>query len=332
MNIKYFGEVNAGETVYEAEIKNKGSLRASVISYGAIIRSLRFVCPDGIEREMILGYESFDEVIKGNVNAKVIGRVANRIAGGAFELDHTIYKLDKNEGNNTLHSGMGNYATKNFTIVDTSPSSVTLVYIDHGEGGFPGKVNVEVTYEITDKDELSISYMAVPTKKTPINLTNHCYFNISGGLENTVLNQKLKLYSRFYTPLNEEKIPTGELLKTEGTALDFSDYRLLSDVIKDGFGFDHNVLIDGHGFRKAAKIVSMSLGVKMIVMTDQSAMQIFSANQLPTVDHLYGKFIKYSGICFETQDTPNLINMDPSTAIDAGSVYLSRTTYGFSTN
>ena len=326
------GTIRDSEEVYEVTIKN-ADLEATIVTYGAILKKLIFKGRKNKSYDVVLGYDELKDIEQGSVNAAVIGRVANRIAGGSFELGHVIYRLEKNEGNNTLHSASGCYGTKNFTIVDMGKSFVTLSYIDHGEAGFPGDVSVEVRYEITDLNELIISYKALPSQDTPINLTNHCYFNLSGDLEEDILNQMLKINADFYTPVDDRLIPTREIRRVNGTEVDFRSFRRIGDVLKDGFGLDHNLVINGSGIRQAAEIYSETSGIHMRVSTDQRGIQIYTANHLstPTAGKGGRKYGKYAGICFETQDfpdMPNWKNHDP--AVKANHVYTTKTIFEFS--
>ncbi len=338
-SMERFGTLSNGETVWICTIGNKKGMKAKIISYGGIMHSV--LLNDGTD--VILGKETLDDYLTDPSNsAAVIGRVANRIGNAKFELNGKTYTLVANDRGNCLHGGGGAYAMRNFTVADISANSVRLAVFDNGEGGFPGEVDITVRYTVTEENELQIEYHAVASEDTPINLTNHVYFNLAGQGSGLIDNQELKICADFYTPADQNVLPTGEIAKVAGTPLDFRDFRGLGKAMKDledsgcvlG-GFDHNYVLDGFGYRLVAVARDPASGRYMETYTDLPGVQLYTAN------HFSGKagkegavYHKHSGFCLETQFYPDSINRSqfPSALLKKDTVFYTKTAYRFGKN
>jgi aldose 1-epimerase len=280
----------------------------------------------------VAGYES-----KGNgYFGATIGRVGNRIAGGKFKVDGKEYTLTKNDGPNTLHGGGKRSFDKviwtGMPFENANSQVVTFKYVSSdGEEGFPGKLTARVTYTLNDKNELRIDYEAMATKDTPINLTNHAYFNLSGAGSPTILDHELMLAADHYTPVDETLIPTGEIAPVEGTPLDFREFHKIGERVdelndKPGKGYDHNFVLNNQtgNLALAAKVRDPKSGRVLSVYTTEPGVQFYGGNFLDGVKGKGGKAYKYrSALCLETQHYPNSVNEPkfPSTILKPGKTY-----------
>ena len=340
--LKSFGTLPDGSTVWLAEIGRPGGLKVSIITYGGIIHSVMVPDKEGGSCDVILGKQTLENYLTDpSSSAAVIGRVANRIGGASFTLGGKTYGLLANDRGNCLHGGGGMYANKNFTVAGVTESSVKLAHFDNGEGGFPGEVDVTVTYSVTEDDELSIEYRAAATEDTPINLTNHVYFNLAGHGSGPIDEQELQIDAEFYTPANDAVLPTGEIAKVEGTPLDFRRLRAFGPAFAEldasgsplG-GFDHNFVLKGSGYRRVALACDPASGRYMETYTDLPGVQLYTANGLaerPGKDAAV--YNKHGGFCLETQFFPDSINRPhfPEALLKKDSVFTSRTAYRFGT-
>ena len=334
MKMKRLGTLPDCSDVLEVMIENGSGTTASIMTYGAVIKNLYVPGENGKADDVVLGQDTLEEYRRNpSCSAAVIGRVANRIRGGEFHVNGRGYWLERNDRGNCLHSGSAGYATKNFHIAAGGDDWVTLYWKDSAAEGFPGSVSLEVTYRVTEDDALDIRYRLVPEEDTPVNLTNHAYFNLSGGRDADVLNHELRLMADFYTPAAPDMIPTGEIRKVEGTSLDFTGRRKLSEVLSETFGLDHNYVLRGSGYRKAAELRHVESGRRMEVYTDQPGIQIYTGNHFDGSLACKGgvHYQRYAGICFETQGFPDAVNRShfPGCIVRKNTVFTSRTTYRF---
>lgn len=299
---------------------------------------------DGSKLDVVLGFETVDAYEVNDPNfGSTIGRNGNRIGKGRFTLNGKEYKLDINDGENNLHGGFAGYHKRMWKaeVSETENKIRFSILSPDGDQGFPGNVKVEVSYTLTDEDELQISYLAEPDADTIINMTNHSYFNLEGQDSTSVLDQIVWIDGSQVTATTEDLIPTGEILDVEGTPLDFRKEKAIGkDIFADyeplvfGHGYDHNWVLNQPGsFRKVASLRSDKTKKTMEVYTDLPGMQMYTANFLDGT--LIGKGgVKYeqrSGVCFETQyfpDAPNHENF-PSTIVKAKEQYKTTTTYKF---
>jgi aldose 1-epimerase len=332
-----------GTPVWLCELKNGNGLSAEVLTYGATIHRLRVPDRKGKAADVVLGRADLAGYqAPGTPAAAAIGRVANRIRNHTFNLNGRRYTLDANERKTTLHGGSGNYAHKNFALVDATDRLVRLAVRDHGEGGFPGEVAVEVCYSLDDDNALLIEYTAVPTEDTPVNLTNHVYFNLAGQGSGPVDKQILQIAADFYTPADARDIPTGEVAKTRGTPLDFTRPQKLGDALAElaawgdrHGGFDHNFVLNGCGWRKISTAEDEASGRVMETYTDLPGVQLYTANGIRagSVGKDGAAYEAHGGFCLETQFFPDTIHKPhfPDCVVAADEVFATSTAYRFLT-
>lgn len=307
------------------KIKNESGASVCVTDLGASVQSIIVPDRNGTLGDVVLGYDTPQEYLDndGYFGASV-GRYANRIAGASFTLEGLTYKLTANEGENTLHGGVG-FSKRRFGVTGVGESSVCFEITDTDlNDGFPGNVTVTVCCELTDNNALKISYTAVSDRDTVLNLTNHSYFNLAG--RGDILSHELKINADKYLPVDDELIPTGEIRPVDGTDFDFRKLRR----IDKGF-YDHCFVLNG-GF--CAELYDPGSGRKMLVSTEMPAVQFYAGG---ATGHRNGKngsvYGKNSALCLETQfypDSPNRPDF-PSTVLKAGETYSSTTVYEFTT-
>ncbi|MDF2510169.1 MAG: mro [Herbinix sp.] len=345
---KSFGKTAQGEGVTLYTLTNGNGMKVSLTNYGANIVSI--IVPDskGTMADVNLGY---DKVAGYEKNApgfgSFIGRHANRIGGAKFEINGKIYELDKNDGDNNLHGGFTGYnkfVYETESYEDDDIASVEFSRLSpHMEQGFPGNLDITVTYSLTEANELVIEYLAVSDRDTIVNLTNHSYFNLSGHNAGSVLDHKVWIKANQFTPTDKQLIPTGELRDVTGTPMDFRVAKKLGQDIDSNYeplvfagGYDHNYVLDisGTDVEKVAEMIDEKSGRKLEVFTDMPGIQLYSANFLtPVEDSKAGAvYNKRDAVCFETQYFPNSCNISsfPSCLLKAGKEYDSVTIYKFS--
>jgi aldose 1-epimerase len=323
-------------------------MRAKWVSYGASLAELWTPDRDGNVADVMLGFDDeagFHSADNQHFGATT-GRYANRIAGGRFQLDGREYQLALNNGPNHLHGGpnrgFGKIEWEGESFEGELGSGVRFHYTSpDGEEGYPGTLDVTVTFTLTLVGGLRIDYAATTDKPTIINLTNHTYFNLAGQGTPTVLDHDVWIAAERYTPKDANDIPTGEIASVAGTPLDFREPRRLGDRIaelgdaqqKDGY--DHNFVLDGPEgvLRLAAELYHPSTGRKMRVHTDQPGMQLYTGNMLRGQRGKQGAvYPRRSAICLETQhfpDSPHHANF-PSTVLRPGETYRQTCVYEFS--
>lgn len=345
---EFFGQTGDGKTASIYTIKNSNGMMAKFTDFGAILVSLYVPDKDGNVEDVVLGFDNLEDYFVNEPNfGATIGRHANRIGGARFTINGTEYELDKNDGNNNLHGGFNGYHKRLWearSYEDENGQSIEFTYESADmDQGFPGNLKVSVTYTVTDDNEIKITYNAVPDKDTVINLTNHSYFNLAGQGSGTILDQLAWIDADEMTFADEESIPNGEIRKVAGTPMDFNTPKKVGrDIEEDydqlnwGKGFDHNwVLKTKNGeMSLVASLYDEKSGRFMEVFTDLPGIQFYTGNFLDgTLTGKDGaKYIRRSGLCFETQYFPNAINV-PSFAqpvTKAGETYHTVTVYKFS--
>lgn len=322
-----FGTLKTGESVYKYTLKNE-SATLTLMTFGAAITSFEV-----FGKDIIGGYDRLEDYLSDDSHqGAIIGRVANRVAGAKFEMDGKIYTLPANDGKNCLHGGCG-FDRKVWEVENASDDEITFKYTSPDmEEGFPGEVDVSVTYRLFGT-AFSISYTAIPKAKTPISLTNHSYFNLN-GFDGDVLNHSIKIFASAYTQVDQELIPTGEHPELDG-AFDLRTPTLLGDRINDKFGgYDHNYVIKTNIFKEfygvrlglCAKLSTDELTMK--VYTDQPGIQFYTGNFLCGEPNFKNNVtrVKHGALCLETQTEPNSINSGIG-FYDAGEVYTHNTVY-----
>jgi len=328
-------------------LTNTHGVEVRAMTYGGIIVSLRVPDRKGQLADIVLGHDKAEGYIPNPPYlGAIVGRYANRIANGTFTLDGKTYTLPKNDGPNTLHGGM----TRTFDKVlwDGEPlkgkNGVAFSYLSKdGEEGFPGNLKVTVTYTLTDSNELVIDYTATTDKATPINVSQHSYFNLKGEGNGDILDHEIMINADKFTPVDKNLIPTGELRAVKGTPFDFTTSTKIGARIEDsyeqmvlGHGYDHNFVLNrkGAGLSLAARVYEPTTGRVLEVSTTQPAVQFYSGNFLDgsvtgKEGHVYKR--RY-GLCLETQHYPDSPNHPdfPSTILKPGEKFHQTTVFKFS--
>lgn len=337
MNIKKLGKFeNMDINIYE--LKNY-YLNLSVTDFGAAICSVIVKNKDNEDVDVVLGFDNAEALINQNQYLGcTIGRYANRIGGAKFTLNGQKYKLTANEGKNQLHGGDG-FDKKVFTVTEYSDKHITfLLHSPAMQGGFPQSVDLIVTYTLC-KNAIKINYHAISDGDTPVNLTNHSYFNLAGG--GNIGNHIVTIHANEYTPLKPDGIPTGEILPISGTPLDFNKPHRIGERIGHQMlapfgGYDHNYCLSKANGNAAATAFCDETGIEMTVYTDMPGMQFYTGNGLDDLNSIGKggvKYKKHSAFCMETQfypDSPNQPNF-PSTILHKGEEYSHETIYEFNT-
>lgn len=350
---RFVGEVD-GKKVHFYYLTNKSGMELCICNYGATIVALKYPDKTGNIADIVLGFNELERYRDDAYAASnpfmggVVGRFANRIGGASYTLDSNTHRLEKNNGQNCLHSGSHGFDK---VVWDSTPAivdnnqSIVLTYISpDGEGGFGGTLTTTVIYSLSDNDEVRISYKATTDKPTVVNLTNHAYFNLSGEGTQSVLDTIVTINADYFTPTDFLQIPTGELASVGGTPFDFRSPKAVSTGIHDihdqlilGNGYDHNWVLNKEESGKlslAATAFDPSSGRFMEVYTTEPGIQFYTGNNLKEI--LIGKsgkpYCARSGFCFETQHFPDAPNKPqfPSTVVRPGETFLSSTIYKFS--
>jgi aldose 1-epimerase len=339
---KPFGETAKHEPVTLYTLTNKDGMSVGIMNYGATVVNLLVPDRNGKLDDVALGFESVAPYFTQTAYlGATIGRYGNRIANGSFKLGDNTYQLPKNNGVNSLHGGLNGFDKQLWKVEDkeSNPPSIKFSRVSpDGEEGYPGKLSVNVTFTLTEKNQLRISYQATTGKPTIINLTNHTYFNLAGAGNGTILDHVVTLHAAAFTPVDATLIPTGKIQKVAGTPWDFQTAKPIGKDIKavggDPIGYDHNYVLK-EGASSAAEVYEPVSGRLMKVVTDQPGIQFYTGNFLDgTLTGKGGKvYPQYGGFCLETQhypDSPNHPNF-PSTVLKPGQLYKTTTTYAFST-
>jgi len=321
----------------------KERLQCAITNYGA--RLVQLLVPDkyGNEANVVLGYAALQQYrqLPEDYMGAVVGRCANRIAGAAFDLDGRHYQLVPNEGPNLLHSGPEGLHSRVWQVMAHSETSLTLGYLSpDGEGGFPGTLNVTVTYQLETAGVLSIHYTAVAAAATIVNLSHHAYFNLSGAGSRTAMDHYLQLPAQYITPVDEALIPTGALMPVAGTPFDFRQAKPIGqDVAADhrqlryGHGYDHNFVLEGKGMKQALSLWSPVSGIRLQLFTDQPGLQFYSGNYLDgSRTGIGGQALEYrSALALEPQHFPDAVHHPgfPSVVLQPPSVFESTSRYLF---
>jgi aldose 1-epimerase len=345
-----FGKIDDGQTIDLYTLSNKNGLEATISTYGGALISLRVPDKQGKLDDVVLGYANLEGYLTDKANfGGTIGRYANRIANGKFQLDGVTYTLSKNDGENTLHGGRG-FNRRIWTAKERSTpaaEALELIYLSKdGEEGFPGNLSVKVTYTLpANQNELRIDYKATTDKDTVVNLTNHSYFNLSGQGNGDILQHQLTIHAGRITPVDKTLIPTGELRDVRGTPFDFNQTTAIGarieqddEQLKLGHGYDHNWVLDKTGTPDklflAAEAYDPQSGRVLDVLTAEPGVQLYTSNFLDgTVTGKEGKVYKRRyAFCLETQHFPDSPNHPgfPTTELKKGQQYHTATTFRFS--
>jgi aldose 1-epimerase len=344
-----FGRLPDGRPVESFTLTNAGGVELRAISYGAIIVSLRVPDREGRLDDVVLGHDDLEGYLaKSAYFGALVGRYGNRIAGGRFTLDGRTYTLATNNGPNHLHGGVRGFDKQLWKAEPFErPGATGIVFTrvsPDGEEGYPGNLDVRVTYTLTDGNEVSFEYFATTDKPTVVNLTQHSYFNLAGDGKRDVLGHELTIDADRFTPVDKTLIPTGVLAPVAGTPFDFRKpagigARIGADdeQIRNGGGYDHNFVLNrrGEGLSRAARVFEPTTGRTMDVATTEPGVQFYSGNFLD--GSIKGKggraYARRYGFCLETQHFPDSPNKPafPSTVVRPGQEYRSKTVLTFGT-
>lgn len=351
-----FGQLPDGRQVDVYQLTNANGIELRVANYGGTILSLKTPDREGNVDDIVLGFNSLDEYLSDEYRkanpyfGAIIGRYGNRIAEGQFTLEGETYTLATNDGDNHLHGGQQGFDRVLWQaepFKNDEGTGLVLHYTsEDGEEGYPGRLETQVTYTLTDDDALIVDYQAETDKATPINLTQHSYFNLKGEGSDSILDHQLMLNADTFTPVSESLIPTGELQPVEGTPFDFTQATPIGERIEQdneqlsfGGGYDHNFVLNRDNTERddlvmAAKVWEPQSGRMLEIETTEPGIQFYSGNFL--TGDLTGKsgqaYPQRSGFALETQHFPDSPNQDtfPSTILEPGETYHSRTVFRFS--
>ena len=326
-------------------IENKNGMTVDIIELGATVVTINVPDRNGNLDDVIIGFENPEDFKNNSVYfGTIAGRYANRIDKGKFSLNGKKYQLTVNSGSNHLHGGLKGINQKTWHVENITSNSIKLSCTSpDGEEGYPGNVKISVTYSVTEDNGLKIDYEGVTDVPTILNLTNHCYFNLAGQNNNSILDHEVFIDADKFTPVDQNIIPTGELADVVNTPMDFRKAKKVELHISDDFeqlrlttGYDHNWVLNNFNgnVRKVASVYDAKSGRVLDVLTDQPGIQFYTGNFL---DGIKGKkcitYKSRAGLCLETQffpDSPNKKNF-PSAVLRPGETYTQTTIYQFST-
>jgi len=339
-----FGNHN-GKEVYLLTLTNKAGNVIKLTNFGAKINWIEVPDKNGKKDNITFGYDSFDATLKGDMSfGSVVGRYANRIAGGKFTLDGKEYHTPLNNGPNTLHGGPLGWHSVVWDaeiLKDSKYPAVKFTYVSPDmEEGFPGTVNAAITYTWTDNNEIIMDYVCSTDKKTIVNVTNHAYFNLHGAGNGDILDHVVTIKASAFTPVDSVMIPTGEIRPVAGTPMDFNSPHAIGERIGDNYdqliigkGYDHNYVLDNKD-EVDATVYEPSSGRMLEVITDQPGLQLYTGNFLDgkQIGHGGKPFVFRSGMCLESghyPDSPNHPDF-PTTVLNPGETLRTTTIYRFS--
>lgn len=344
-----FGKTEDSTSIEQYTLKNANGVEMDVITYGGRITSLKVPNKDGKLENVVLGFDNIEDYQKDNpFFGALIGRYGNRIAKGKFTLNGEEFTLATNDGSNHLHGGVNGFDRVVWTatpVEGTEDSTLKLTYTSKdGEEGYPGNLEVTVTYTLTKDNAVEVAYEATTDKATVVNLTQHAYFNLTGDFSKDILNHDVVINADAFLPVDETLIPTGEIRKVEGTPFNFNSSKKIgkeinadNEQLKRGKGYDHCWVLNGEkgDMRFVASAYDETSGRFMEISTEEPAIQFYTGNfldgTLPMVNG--GKYAHRTGFCLETQHYPDSPNQDnfPSTVLNPGNTYKTKTTFKFST-
>lgn len=351
LNKEHFKKEIAGKQTKLIILTNDKGVEACLINYGATLVSLMVPNKQQEFDDIVTGFDDIDKYLNAHeiYFGSTIGRYANRIANGKLTINDTTYQLAQNNGQNHLHGGVNAFNKVIWDITEETPQRVVFSYLSpHLEENYPGNLKVEVCYELTDENELIISYQATTDRTTVVNLSHHSFFNLSGNFSNTIDQHLLQVDAEAFTPVDQQLIPTGELALVSGTPFDFRSIKRVGKGLLDttnlqirlGKGYDHNFVLTkaekkDDGLHFAAKVKEMSSGRIMEVWTNEPGIQFYTGNFLNGKD--IGKnndrYHFRTAFCLETQHFPDSPNQEgfPPTLLNPGEKYHSVCKYTFKT-
>ena len=344
MTSRFFGRTPEGLEVTEYTLSNDHGITMTVIDYGCTITSLKTPDKNGDIENIVLGFKSLQGYLENkHYTGAVIGRYANRIAGGKFSIDGIEYNLSLNQPPHHLHGGVKGVDKVIWSahpLENEKGTGIEFRYLSRdGEEGYPGNMTIHVRYFLSHSDSLIINYLARTDAATPINLTQHSYFNLSGGKEK-VTGHVLMINGDHYLPVDENKIPTGVMIKVEGTPFDFRHPEVISkavsqkhEQIRIGQGLDHCWVLNDHSgeLAHAASLYHPGNGRLIEMHTTEPGLQVYTANALHEARQTNMPFGRYRGVCLESQHFPDSPNKPqfPSTILRPGESFQSTTIFTF---
>jgi len=346
LNKKDFQTVVQGDAIDLYILRNANGIEAAITNYGARLVSLLVPDREGKLLDVVLGFDNIaDYLAQPSSFGATMGRVTNRIGYGKFALDGDTIRLSKNNGKHTIHGGDEGWRQQVFNAEQPNDSTLVLSYRSpDGESGFPGTVNVKVTYTLTATNALTINYNAKTDKKTVINMTNHSFFNLSGNPERSIMDNLLYVNANSFTPIDSTLIPTGEIQSVKGTPFDFTTPISIADgLARDSLnkqlqyaeGLDLNFVLNtaGNATAPAARLYEPTSGIALAVYTNEPGIQVYTANTMNPAQKGKGghPFRKHTAVCLETQHFPDAPNKPqwPSIVLEPGDVYHSTCIYKF---
>jgi len=340
MSVYVYGRTSTGVDVHRVTLAGTG-LRVAILTFGGAVERIEAADRRGDWANVVLGLPDLDGYEHRSPHFGALpGRYAGRIAGGRFTLDGTVHELPCNDGTNTLHGGPAGFGRCVWTIEESGDAHATFRLISRdGDAGFPGRLDVRVTYTV-EGSELRLDYHATTDRPTVLNLTNHSYFNLAGEGSGTALDHTLHLHADAFLPADAAAIPLGEIRDVTGTPFDFRTATRLGERIRLGdeqlvraCGYDQCFVLRGAGLRPAARLHDPASGRTLDVLTDQPALQLYTANKLTGALVGPGGRAYRSGdaVCLETQHHPDSPNQPsfPSTVLRPGEVFASTTVFRF---
>ncbi len=336
---KPFGTVADGTEAWLYTVTAEGGMGFSVTDYGATLVSVWVPDRNGCVQDVVLGYDDVSgyEKNSGHLGA-VVGRSANRIAGGRYTLNGRVYQLAVNNGPNNLHSGPDYYDKRFWQVQELEQGVQFTLHSPDMDQGHPGNADITVTYMLTEENGVLLDYQASCDQDTVMNLTNHSYFNLDGAEGKSVLNHQVWIDADFFTIADENAIPTGELAPVAGTPMDFTEMKTLGRDIRADYqplvwagGYDHNYVLNHPGTDRPAAVYQNG-GLRMEVYTSLPGLQLYTSNGLKAEGKNHAQYGPFSAVCFETQYYPNSINIPafPSPVLRKGEKYHAVTEYRFS--
>lgn len=336
-----FGATQHGAKVSEFKLSNANGLAVSILTWGGILRTIEVPDRFGSTKDITLGFDTLPPYEERHPYfGTITGRVANRIARGRFSLDGRTYSLATNNGPNHLHGGIHGFDRAVWRAsTKTSPGSASVI-LTHaspdGDEGYPGEVSAKVIYTLSDDNALRIDYSATTTKATPINLTSHGYFNLSGHASGDMLKQILQIAADRVVVVDETSIPTGDLARVEGTPFDFRTPHAIGERMEEvGIGYDHTYVLSGkpESLRLAATATDPESGRWLELYTTEPGVQLYTGNYLDGTQVGKGgiRYGKHAGFCLEAQHFPDSVNQPtfPSTILRPGEIYTQTTVMRF---
>lgn len=341
---KPFGKTVDGKAADIFTLENSKKAAVEITNYGATIVSIKVPDKNGKVDDVVLGYDTLSEYLKQDMHVgATIGRHANRIEGSVIEINGFEYKLTKNEGENQLHGGINGFDRCLWNAEIKDENTLELTYFSKDlEEGFPGNLNVKVTFTLTEDNELVIGYYGNSDKDTVVNLTNHSYFNLQGQGSGDILKHQLYINADSFTVNDSHSLPTGEIRKVFDTPMDFTKMKEVGqDINVDyaqldyGKGYDHNYVINDYdkSLKKAAEVYEKTSGRVLEVLTTMPGIQLYTGNYIPKSSGMHNaKYDARCALCLETQYFPNSLKHKnfPSPILKANEEYKHITVFKFS--